>query len=62
MIIRKYVLIMVSSDASQVYLYEAISGIAMTWDSLIEAVEAKDKLRKAYPEMKIEISFIEVQF
>lgn len=61
MIRRKYVLIMVSYDASKVYLYEAVTGIAATWDSLIEAVEAKNKLIKSYPEMKIEISFIEVE-
>lgn len=62
MIQRKYVLIMCSQDASRVYLYEAITGIAMTWDSMTEAAEAKCKLHSAYPEMKIEISFIEVEF
>lgn len=61
MIARKYVLIMVSHDASQIYLYESYTGIARTWDTFVEAVEAKSMLASAYPEMKIEISFIEVQ-
>lgn len=60
MIFRKYVLIMASLDASRLYLYEATAGIAMTWSSLVEATEAKTKLAKAYPDMKIEISYIEV--
>lgn len=58
MVPRKYVLIMASFDASRLFLYEATSGITMTWSSLVEAAEAKTKLAKAYPDMKIEISYI----
>lgn len=60
MIARKYVLIMVSQDASRVHLYEATTGISKTWDSMIEAMEAKQELHNHYPDMKIEIAFIEV--